>query len=79
MWRYVCIMWETFKVLKHVSLSLSPSLHLSLYLSLSYSLSFHACHRSVYVCLASGNTEECTDLNAPRATNYTPISKPHMG
>ena len=42
-------------------------------------LSFPACHQSVYVCLASGNTEECTDLNALRATNYVPISKPHMG
>ena len=51
---------------------------MSLSLSLSFSLSFPACHKRVHVGLASGNTEECTDLNSLRATNYDPISKPQM-
>jgi hypothetical protein len=68
-------MWGNLYNVKNILQCSNISLSIYIY----NSLSFPACHQSVYVCPASGNTEECTDLNALRATNYVPVSKPHMG
>ena len=55
--------------------SVTISLSLSLSLSLSYSLSFSACHQSVYVCLASGNTGNKLhpDIKTPHGLASQPL------